>query len=122
MFFEDFKLSAFDSYVGGLGIDKRVWLPFPAPLGCERPCSHTTSAFVTSLLLSAAVRDALCHHQCSCATFAFISILLALSPSLQGQCSLSLTAEVLPKIVGFSIPTEMEMEDEIQQSTGETKQ
>lgn len=59
------------------------------------------------------------HHPCS--RDAFVTILLASPASLRGQCSLSLTGEVLPKFVGFSIPTEMEMKDETQQSSGDKK-
>ena len=47
------------------------------------------------------------HHLCSRA--AFVTSLLALPPSRLEQCSLSLTREVLPKNVGISISTEMEM-------------
>ena len=39
----------------------------------------------------------------------FITSLLASPPSRSEQCSLPLTEEVLPKIAGISISTEMEM-------------
>ena len=57
------------------------------------------------------------HHLCSRAAFAFITILLALPPPLRGQCSLSLSGEVLPKIVGISISTKIDMKHNNQLQT-----
>ena len=93
--------------------------PAAAILGAHM--THSQLSFVCSLLClsPAAARDARRQHPCSCA--AFVMIMFASPPSQRGQCGLSMSGEVLPKIVGCSISTEMEMKNETQQSTGDKK-
>ena len=93
--------------------------PADAILGAHM--THLQLSFVCSLLClsPAAARDARRHHMCSCA--AFVTIMFATPPSQRGQCGLSMSGEVLPKIVGDSISTEMEMKNEKQQSAGGKK-
>ena len=81
-------------------------LPATAILGALVPLPPSSQAF--SRLTEMPTTG--CRHQmCSCVAFALVTSLLSSSPSLPGQCSLSLTGEVLPKIVRISIPTEIEM-------------
>ena len=89
------------------------------PCGALMTPSHL--AFVCSLLClsPAAAGGARRHHLCSRATF--VTIMCALPPSQREQCRLSMSGEVLPKILGCFISTEMEMKDEKQQSTRDLK-